>query len=664
MTIKDSVQYDIHWEINKKQKTNNDNSIDNNSGSDSDNSSIDNIRSSDNSDNNNNIFSCNNSSNSRLDNVINNDNSLVTKLFFILFNNTFLSNYITHYLRKPTSIFIKHINQVDKDYQCLLKRRVDENIPILFEINDNNHFLFHSKNNSSTSVNDIISHLIIPTKYLSYFNNNNNFKIYGIIIDYNFLQHQYIPKSILYLKLDFNLLVNHLKEFKIPTTVTFLDICNLLFFPSNLVPNHIKYLRYSFTNSFSQSNGGDVHNSIPSSVVHFELVNCTKQIPKGSLPSSISFLHYENQFNIGPIQQGMFPSQLKSLHFYSKQRLLAGSIPNTTTSLTLSTLENQNQNLDFLPCRLKYLKICSSISSISLYPNIFPQSLMYLEIDSIKEPIPMGTFPKNLATLLVSQHTRVELSQQNLNSNLTRLRNTCPYSKNLFIPPNLKELSIGNLDASLPLPHSLTSLKIFGNIYGVINSFPSNLSTLHVTYSPMITTGMIPSTVTKLGLSIQNSNESKIEQGIIPDSVVKLNLFFKTKVTEISIPSSVKYCKFLFGSQSRIYKDMFPSSVVSIDFKFTQFQYSDNDDRFPFELLPPSVKYLKFHSTQPIFSQLEIHPPHYNQALLPPNISTINILSHGNHIVYNFKDGFVYNEVYKCNHLDTTNKSVFTFPFD
>lgn len=306
-----------------------------------------------------------------------------------------------------------------------------------------------------------------------------------------------------------------------------------------------------------------------------------------------------------PLISGMLPSSLKDVMLNLKDPFDARVLPSSLTTLTLG---------HELLCKLEPGTIPLSVKSVVILSNRVGDDGLPIEEYDMPKP---GVLHDSITQL--GLYSSDQLDAKLLPPRLKRLDMSFDGSVTAgWIPKTVTHLMTStNIDGRLP--HSITHLKLIGNLKLIDGLIPNSVTHLELTpnsapreCAPVLTAGMIPSSVTHLVLAC--FFKLKMVPGIIPASVTHLtfNDSFNIVLHDHAIPSSVTHLVFgekfnqpissqmlppnlthlCFGKNFNkpIHINHIPASVTSLLFgeKFNQIIEP--------KVLPQSVKYLAFGS--------------------------------------------------------------------
>eukprot|EP01132_Coremiostelium_polycephalum_P001446 gene1446-1823_t len=238
-----------------------------------------------------------------------------------------------------------------------------------------------------------------------------------------------------------------------------------------------------------------------------------------------------------------------------------------------SNLQSPNQTIEISDSvtmiKIKGVENCplSKLSRISDLPSLTSLSLG----DYFDEDIPIGFLPETLTDLSFGYRFNSRLGCDVLPKNLTRLSLGYKYCWALpsDLPISLTSLELGP-SFDQPIPNSLMirleNLVYFKYILENHNSHHGiPMKVTHLVYEDMEKTlqqGDIPNSVVDLELSLNQP----ITEGLLPDTIEKLEFGFGFNSPIHSLPSGLKAIKFNDMFNQKLKQDIFPRSIKIIEF--------------------------------------------------------------------------------------------------
>ncbi|KAF2072328.1 hypothetical protein CYY_006362 [Polysphondylium violaceum] len=482
--------------------------------------------------------------------------------FFSIWRNTPLKRSIL--LSIPTSIIIKHIGKLDKDYHYLQLLR-EKNIPIVYAIDNLLIYSLYDKHPLKHLISHVILSISIYLNHLSLFvNQPTPPQIYGLAMEYLGYQTIKLPTSIKFVQI---------KTMYIPFLVDLLYAgVETLYLNESDYPLTMNALPHSLTKlvlRFSPPLKNFNLNVIPSSVTNLSLEHLKHDniIDFGHLPNLVYLRLYHC---LGQLD---FTKGLQKLKY-----LRTSGVLNST-------------NL-YIPKSVTYLdtKLHNHFTSSDLPPNLVHLKVHYFQKSTKRQSTTLenNIFPNTLKSLIIKGDGYTNFYSDSIPNQLAKFTNVNTSKKeyaNVPIPPNCTDLSFSishlYLTTQLPTIHQhIRKLKIVNPISSIPPDYFYNgsLSKLTFEYYQPISPNLIPNTVTNLSIKFNHP----IEKDVIPTSVTKLSLDHdSTSISPIIIPSNVQSLSFTSSKYLTKQLDL-PKSVLKLKFQqldttsFQEFIHQDN----------------------------------------------------------------------------------------
>ncbi|KAF2068989.1 hypothetical protein CYY_009694 [Polysphondylium violaceum] len=518
--------------------------------------------------------------------------------FISLWRNSFIRLNINRFRFENQIIKIRFLSLLERDAQYLA--RLPKHVPIQFEINDQRKLQEYLKSKYSHAINRVILHdsLITPfiTQVYNQSNENSDQQIqsfYGLEINgvtgYNYAE-IIVPHSIQFLRCK-SFLVKPKNQgfFNSIKTIEYEDI-SVLSISSENFPQHVENVFFKVStllippNLFPDSTKSIVFvgksnprqtltlNVLPPKLHRLELGSSFNTIiPPNVLPETLKVLNLGNAFN-KPIGLNVLPKGLEKLvlGFQFREKISKGELPLSLKSLVLGSFNHE------------------------LLPGVLPKWLEYIRFgDSFDQLV---AFPPNIKTIIFTNKESKRVYP--IPTSVTFYKNYNMFfdgsvPKGLKIPKekNLKELHLYHtfLNQSLPLdffPSNLMSLTFSYENTLKQGDLPPNLSYLKLsTYQP-IDIGVLPDSLVRLNLHIYS--KTPLQSGSLPPNLTELKISSeRIPIPENLIPEKVRILK--ISCLSEIQQNTLPSNLLSL---YISSKYLQNP--FPFDFLPKSLKDLRF----------------------------------------------------------------------
>ena len=149
-----------------------------------------------------------------------------------------------------------------------------------------------------------------------------------------------------------------------------------------------------------------------------------QELHEGSLPSTLSFLHFGRAFD-QPLAAGVLPAQLLSLSFVCSyhvgfhQPLVQGSLPSSLVRLSFNGAGLQQLQVGVLPDTLRVLHLGGF--NEPLRRRVLPSGLLLLSLEKFNQPLLPHVLPSSLIDLRLGDRYNHPLPPGALPSSLRRL---------------------------------------------------------------------------------------------------------------------------------------------------------------------------------------------------------------------------------------------------